>query len=65
MRAAFQEFLEEREQEKRAPEARIPIDKIMDAYDRLHGSFDLGGERGGSYRIAILTGSQLEHGRGE
>ena len=39
MRAAFKEFLEGRAQERRGPEARVPLDKIMDAYDRLHGSF--------------------------
>ena len=47
------------------PEARVPLDKIMDAYDRLHGSFDLGDEWDGSYRIATLSGSQLECGKEE
>ena len=63
MRAAFQEFLEGRAQERRGSGVRVPLDKIMDAYDRLHGSFDLGDEWDGSYRIATLTGSQLERGK--
>lgn len=36
MREAFRRFLEKRSDEKQEPEAKNSVDKIMEAYDRLH-----------------------------
>lgn len=42
LRAAFEEFVEGRADERQDPEARASVPQIMAAYDRTHGSFRYG-----------------------
>ncbi len=43
VRSAFREYVESRAGKRREPEVEGSVEKIMQAYDRAHGSFDFDG----------------------
>ena len=43
IRAAFEEYVNRRADERQEPEVRSSVPQIMEAYDRLHGTMQVGG----------------------
>lgn len=65
VRARFRQFIEKRADEMQEPDVRTSVDAIMDAYDRTHSVFDLGGFEihTSTYDARGLGGPHYEYAR--